>query len=62
MTITSTTSPVFSSIEEVRAAGTAVLKSDCSVVAVYYPMAFGEVVVLRDGSVRLAAEYDAGRA
>ena len=48
-------------IADVAAAAATTFASDDRITAVYYHMPFGQVVAVRDGSVYLAAEYDAGK-
>lgn len=44
------------SVNTARSAGLEILASDEAMVSVYFELPFGEVVVTRDGVVRLAAD------
>lgn len=55
-----TTTPVVS-VNDARTAGLTILESDDTMVAVYFELAFGEVVVTRDGIVRLASDYEGSK-
>lgn len=47
-------------VTEARAAGLEILSGAETMVAAYFELPFGEVVVTRSGDVFLAAEYNAG--
>lgn len=49
------------SVNEAREAGLSILASSDIMVAVYFDLPFGEVAVDREGVVRFASEWEAGR-